>query len=116
MSVVCCKVACIRPAYKNLKEWMQDDKNIYIGRRGIVFVDKERYPKQDSPFCNPFKVGKDGTREEVIEKYRLYIKKRLKREPELKEQFAALKGKRLGCWCHPEACHGDVLLKMLEEL
>lgn len=24
-----------------------------------------------------------------------------------------LKG-RLGCWCKPEACHGDVLVELLE--
>ncbi len=26
-----------------------------------------------------------------------------------------LKGKRLGCWCHPDKCHGDILVELLEE-
>jgi hypothetical protein len=27
-----------------------------------------------------------------------------------------LYGKTLGCWCHPQACHGDVLIKLLENI
>lgn len=46
---------------KNLKEWMNDPNNVYIERRGIVFIDGKRFPEQDSPYANPFKVGKDGT-------------------------------------------------------
>lgn len=26
-----------------------------------------------------------------------------------------LKGKTLGCWCHPQACHGDVLIKLANQ-
>ena len=69
MSVVNVKVGHIRPEYDNLKEWMEDPKNVYVGRKGIVFITmedgkKERFPKNDSVFCNPFKVGKDGTLED----------------------------------------------------
>lgn len=31
--------------YNNLKEWCEDPNNIYIGRKGIVFINKERYQK-----------------------------------------------------------------------
>jgi hypothetical protein len=113
MSVVNCKVKFIRPEYKNLKEWIDDENNAYIGRGGVVFIDKQRYPKQGGLFCNPFKVGKDGTREEVIEKFKQYITTRLEKEPLLKEELLKLKGRRLGCWCHPEPCHGDVLLQLI---
>ena len=68
MSVINCKVKFIRPQYDNLREWMEDENNIYIGRAGVVFIDKVRFPKQASPFANPFKVGKHGTRDEVIQK------------------------------------------------
>lgn len=111
--VVNCKVSCIRPQYKNLKEWMHDPSNVYIARAGIVFVDKERFPKQSSPFANPYKVNKDGTREEVIEKYRAYILDKLNKDPTLVEALKELKGKNLGCWCAPEPCHGHVLLDIL---
>lgn len=113
MSVVNVKVANIRPKYKNLKEWCEDPDNVYIGRRGIVFIDGVRYPPQDSVYANPYKVGKDGTREEVIDLYRDYIIDKISSGEIVIEH---LYGKNLGCWCKPEACHGDVLLKLVEEL
>lgn len=27
--------------------------------------------------------------------------------------MSELVGKKLGCWCYPEACHGDVLVNMV---
>lgn len=59
------KVQYIRPKYKNLKEWMDDPTNEYIGRAGAVFIDGKRFPKKASIWANPFKVGKDGNSGEV---------------------------------------------------
>ncbi len=115
-TVVNCKCAHIRPTYDNLKEWVADSNNVYIGRAGVVFVDGARFPQRASPFCNPYKIGVDGTRDEVIKKYRDYINERLKAEPAFKKQLAALKGKTLGCWCKPEPCHGEVLIELLASL
>jgi hypothetical protein len=53
----------------------------------------------------------DGTRAEVIAKYREY----LLNSPELLEQLPELQGKVLACWCTPKPCHGDVLLELLDE-
>ena len=120
MSVVNCKVKYIRPTYQNLQEWMADSNNVYIGRAGIVFIlnaetgQRERFPKSASPFANPYKVGPDGDRLTVLQKYRTYIENRLAHEPRLVERLAELRGKRLGCWCHPDPCHGDVLLELLQ--
>lgn len=70
---------------------------------------------------NPFVIGKDGTREEVIKKYRSYLVKGLRYGKFTHEELAALHGHDLLCWCAPEPCHGDVLIaqsglavKMLE--
>ncbi len=115
-TIVNVKVGNIRPKYNNLKEWCEDPDNIYIGRRGIVFVDKMRYPLNDSIWCNPYKIDKDGTRDEVINKYEVYIRNRLINNPELKEELKKLKNKNLGCWCYPEKCHGNVLMKIINEL
>ena len=60
---------------------------------------------------NPFRIGRDGTREEVIAKYREWIKT----QPDLLRDIPSLKGKTLGCWCKPQACHGDVLAQLAEE-
>ncbi len=63
-----------------------------------------------SKWGNPFHIGPDGTREEVIEKYREWILD----QPELLEALPELRGKRLGCWCYPLPCHGDVLVELVD--
>lgn len=110
--VVNVKVKYIRPKYNNLKEWCSDKNNYYIGRKGIVFINGERYPKKDSIFANPYKVGKDGDIDEVLYKYKKYIKNKIKENPEILEE---IKNKNLGCWCHPNKCHGDILKKILKK-
>jgi hypothetical protein len=70
--------------------------NVYVGRG------------HGSPWGNPFKAGRDGTREQVIAKY----EKWLLTQPELVAALPELRGKVLGCWCAPKACHADVLLKL----
>jgi hypothetical protein len=115
MSVVNVKVKYIRPEYQNLEEWMNDTNNVYIGRAGVVFIGGKRYPPKQSIFANPYKVGRDGTREEVIKKYDTYIRDRIEKDQDVKSRLLKLRGKNLGCWCKPEACHGDILLKLIEE-
>lgn len=61
---------------------------------------------------NPFKIGADGTREQVIEKFRAWIMT----QSELLADLHTLKGRRLGCYCKPAACHGDVLLELAERI
>ena len=60
---------------------------------------------------NPFKIGVDGTREEVIAKYEAWIKT----QPALLAALPELRGKVLGCWCAPKPCHGDVLARLAGE-
>jgi Domain of unknown function (DUF4326) len=103
------KVANIRPKYNNLKEWVEDEMNVYIGRRGIVFINGERFPKTDSKWHNPFKITAELSREESLRKYHVYITQKVESgELDLKE----LSNKALGCWCFPNTCHGDILLEM----
>lgn len=71
--------------------------DVYIGRPG--------------KWGNPFIIGKDGNRWEVIEKYRRWIQT----QPLLLESLSELSGKILGCHCSPLACHGDVLLDLLKQ-
>lgn len=79
----------------------------------VVHVTEENdlYIGRPSKWGNPFKLGLDGTRLEVIEKYRQWILN----NPELLSQLHELEGKRLGCWCKPKACHGDVLVELIEQ-
>jgi hypothetical protein len=72
----------------------KDQYDVYIGR--------------PSKWGNPFAIGRDGSRDEVVEKYEAWVKT----QPDLMGSLHELKGKILGCWCHPKACHGDVLSKL----
>ena len=81
-------------------------------RTVVVNCQKESYDVyigRPSKWGNPFKIGEDGTRIEVIKKYRKWIIS----NKELLNQIDELKGKRLGCWCKPKPCHGDVLVEVL---
>ena len=68
------------------------------------------YIGRPSKWGNPFIIGRDGTREEVIAKYEAWLKKQTKLMVALPE----LKDKMLGCWCFPQSCHGDVLTRLAE--
>lgn len=114
MSVVNVKVKYIRPDFENLQEWMNCKNHVYIGRKGIVFIDGKRFPSENSLFCNPYKIGKDGSREEVLVKYENYLVEKMEKDENFRKQFFKLRGKILGCWCKPESCHGDVILKLLK--
>lgn len=112
MEVVNVRVKYIRPKYQNLKEWMADPDNIYIGRGGIVFIDEERFPKEPSPWANPFKTGNN-----ILGRYKEYIVKKIdSKEVDINE----LRGNRLGCWCKQPnqyiPCHGDVLMELLNNI
>ena len=65
-----------------------------------------------SKWGNPFKIGPGCTREHAIACY----EKHLHFHPELMAALPELAGKRLGCWCKPRACHGDVLVKLIGEI
>ena len=79
--------------------------DVYIGRPMPDFPD-------GSPFANPFKIGVDGTRAEVLEKYEAY----LRGNQELLDRILELDGKVLGCWCKPKKCHGDIIVRLIEEI
>lgn len=68
------------------------------------------YIGRSSKWGNPFKVGRDGTRAEVIAMYRAWLESR----PDLMASFGELRGRVLGCHCKPLACHGDVLVEFAE--
>lgn len=62
-----------------------------------------------TPFGNPFVMGRDGDRDEVVRRYRAWLWSRLQADPGFRAQVRALHGRDLVCCCAPLACHGDVL-------
>ena len=84
----------------------------------VVHVQKAHYDVyigRPSIWGNPFEIGKDGNRTEVIKKYEQW----LLHSPEaanLRGMLPELKNKTLACWCAPKACHGDVLVRILDNM
>ena len=80
--------------------------DVYIGR------DVPEHEIVGSKWGNPFVMTDDSEaeRERVIAAYRDWIVT----QPELMSSLEELRGRRLGCWCAPDRCHGDVLVELLE--
>jgi len=83
------------------------DYDVYIGRAG---------KGQDGYFGNPFRLRASESRGATIERYMKYFYDRLETDPEFKRRVYELKGKTLGCFCKPDACHGDVMAEYLNNL
>lgn len=75
---------------------------------GKVSTASRVYVGRPSKWGNPFVIGRDGSRAEVIAKYRA----RLLSQPTLMDALHELRGKDLICWCAPEACHADILVEL----
>jgi|APCry1669192806_1035432.scaffolds.fasta_scaffold180394_2 hypothetical protein len=73
-----------------------------------------------TPFGNRHAIGfcsvcnKVHDRKEAIAEYKkdFYICLTI---PEFRDSVLAMKGKKLGCWCKPLPCHGDVIVEYLEK-
>ena len=74
------------------------------------------YIGRPSKFGNPFTIGKDGSRDEVIAKYKTWLKDEVAVGRFTIDDFAELKGKVLACWCAPLPCHGEVIVEVIEKL
>ncbi len=65
-----------------------------------------------SPYGNPFVIGRDGDRAAVIARYERWL--HAPEQAALRERAVGeLRGRDLVCWCAPEACHGDILLELV---
>ena len=79
---------------------------------------KDGFPKgsvycgRPTKFGNPFEIGKDGDREEVIRKHREWLVTQQELIEAIKKE---LKGKDLVCFCKPKSCHCDILLEIANE-
>lgn len=88
-----------------------DKSYVYIGRNGT-----------DESFGNPFVLSEQGTRKEVCKLYEEWLRgysftefNQIQRKWIL-DNLHTLKGKKLGCFCKPKQCHGEILIKLLNEI
>lgn len=87
----------------------------------VYVVNRKRFEGEDvyigrpSVLGNPFAIGKDGDRAEVIRKYRGWLWEQVKARGKVFAELVRIKRMSecgdvyLVCWCKPEACHGDVV-------
>lgn len=85
----------------------KDDFDIYIGRWHPRFG-------KGSRFANPFKIEDGDTRCSVIRKYKEWLWLQLATREISVDELMLLDGKRLGCFCSPKSCHGDVIVEAIE--
>ena len=75
---------------------------------GVVHIDRR------SRWGNIHVIGRDGTRAQVIARYRADLWRRIRAGEIALENLADLRTKTLLCWCRPLPCHGDVLARAAE--
>ena len=63
---------------------------------------------------NPFRMRRESDRAEVIVRYREHLEAEITAGRITADGLVELHGKRLGCWCAPKPCHGDVLAEFAE--
>ena len=108
------KVELNKLGYRDFEDWLNASKDhVYIGRD----MSKHVRGANGSKWGNPFRAKNVNDRNdqqaksERLRQYEEYIRSK----PELMNSLEELRGKVLGCWCKPEGCHGDVLMKLLNE-
>lgn len=95
----------MRPVVVHCK---REPSDVYIGRPS-----KWGNPYTHTPDRSTLARYVVASRQEAVEAFREYITNGEGRH--LLADLHELKGKTLGCWCAPLACHGDVLADLVEE-
>lgn len=93
---------------------------IYIGR------ENKSYNLRKSPLANPYVIGRDGDRNQVIELFRQWLWRQIKSwqetgrlNPAVEELLMICDRVKKGddiiltCWCHLLRCHGDVVVRCI---
>ena len=95
----------IKYGYTDFEDWVKHTDHLYIGRNMDFYV-KGTFA---SKWKNPFSAKTYGL-DKCLELYEEHVKK-----SELYNELHELDGKILGCWCKPDKCHGDILIKLLKD-
>lgn len=78
--------------------------DVYIGRPSLFGNPFSHLEKSLARF-------RCSSREEAISRYEEWVRE----QPSIMEKLSEIAGKTLGCWCFPNSCHGDVLIKICRE-
>ena len=87
---------------------------------GVVYIGRACAGWKQSPLANPFAIGKDESRESVIEKYRHWLWREIQIRGSVYRELMRLSGIYaeggkivLACWCFPQTCHGEVIARAI---
>ena len=89
-----------------------DHYTVYIGRKH----------GHQCHYGNPFIIGIDGSRDEVVSMCNSWLRGNAYTDIEpdrriwILQNLSQLEGEVLGCWCAPLPCHGDIYIQLLKEL
>jgi hypothetical protein len=89
----------------DFEAWNRNPNTLYIGRNMNFYVPGT----YKSKWANPYSTEEYDI-EISLKKYEEYI-----RTSELYNQLYELDNMELGCWCKPNKCHGDILIKLRME-
>ena len=90
--------------------------DVYIGRAGVVSTSEVK-AGESGYWGNPFRLHDEGQRAAVLAKYKGYFFERMERDKFFKARVHdELRGRVLGCFCHPLPCHGDIIAEYLNGL
>lgn len=89
----------------------REEYDVYIGPAG-----------HEGYWCNPYRVGQTcrrcgevhATGGETLRCFREYFLERVEHDEEFRRRLEELRGKRLGCFCKPGPCHGDVIAEFVD--
>ncbi len=89
--------------------------DVYIGH--AVIGARNSCMTGNSPYLCPFQVPGEPLTPEQLDCYHAAMVKRLTAPgPRWRTWLRKIQGLRLGCWCKPGICHGDLLAKFADKL
>jgi hypothetical protein len=73
-----------------------------------------KYIGRPSVFGNPFWMKDESKRDDVVDKHVEYFMLRVSKDAEFRSKVMQLKGHKLGCYCTPKRCHGDIIAHWID--
>jgi hypothetical protein len=125
-----CKVAVLKSVDNNIYTCQNEKcdfklrtlnpigKTIVINLSAIARAETDKLVVIDrtTKFGNPYKIAGSITRDVSLTLYRRHFLEKIKDHKQFKMEVLALAGSRLGCWCKPLACHGDIIAELLNRI
>ena len=91
-------------------------------RRGITIVNRRNgrvtgvYVGRPSVLGNPYVIGHDGARHDVVDQYRAWLREQYRHDGAVRRALRQLAMRYLTdgaltliCWCAPQPCHAEVI-------